>query len=47
MHKINLSEVKEEERKSPKGKFHKHIKEISIALGRDPDSLDLAQASSV
>ena len=43
MRKINLSEIKEEERKSPKGKYHKFVKDISIALGRDPDSLDLAK----
>ena len=43
MRKINLSEIKEEERKSPKGKFHKYSKEISVALGREPDSLDLAK----
>ena len=41
MRKINLSEIQEEERKSPKGKYHKFVKDISIALGRDPDSLDL------
>jgi uncharacterized cupin superfamily protein len=40
MRKINLSEIPELERKSPKGKFHKFNKEISIALGRDPESLD-------
>jgi len=43
MRKVNLTEIKEEERKSPKGKFHKYSKEISIALGREPDSLDLAK----
>jgi uncharacterized cupin superfamily protein len=43
MRKVNLSEIKEQERKSPKGKFHKHSKEISIALGREPESLDLAK----
>jgi uncharacterized cupin superfamily protein len=43
MRKINLSEIKELERKSPKGKFHKYNKEVSVALGRDPDSLDLAK----
>jgi len=39
--KINLNQVKVDERKSPKGKYHKFCQEISIALGRDPDSLDL------
>src|SRR5215217_7828868 len=43
MHKLNLAEIKEEERLSPKGKYHKHVKDISIALGRDPKSLDLRQ----
>src|SRR5467141_4076052 len=43
MHKVNLNEVPEEERKSPKGKFHKFVKDISIALGREPESLDLAK----
>jgi uncharacterized cupin superfamily protein len=41
MRKVNLDEIKEEERRSPRGKFHKYLKEISVALGRDPDSLDL------
>jgi uncharacterized cupin superfamily protein len=43
MRKINLQEVPEEERRSPKGKFHKFVKDISIALGRDRKSLDLAK----
>jgi uncharacterized cupin superfamily protein len=43
MKKINVKDIKEEERRSPRGKFHKHLKEISVALGRDPDSLDLPQ----
>ena len=43
MRKINLKDVKEEERKSPRGKFHKFVKDVSIALGREPDSLDLSQ----
>src|SRR4051812_16794043 len=43
MRKVNLKEVKEEERKSPQGKYHKFVKNVSIALGRDPDSLDLAK----
>jgi uncharacterized cupin superfamily protein len=43
MRKINLNEIKEQERKSPKEKFHKYNKEVSVALGRDPDSLDLAK----
>jgi uncharacterized cupin superfamily protein len=43
MRKVNLSEVSEQERKSPKGKYHKFVKDVSIALGRDRDSLDLAR----
>jgi uncharacterized cupin superfamily protein len=41
MKKVNLKDIAEEERRSPRGKFHKHIKEISVALGREADSLDL------
>ncbi len=43
MRKINLKEVPEQERKSPKGKFGRFSKNISIALGREPDSLDLSK----
>ena len=41
MRKVNLKDIEEQERRSPKGKFHKFVKNISIALGRDPESLDL------
>src|SRR5262249_53890269 len=43
MRKVNLDEVKIDERKSPKGKYHKYCQEISVALGRDPDSFDLVK----
>jgi uncharacterized cupin superfamily protein len=43
MHKVNLKDVKEQERKSPKGKYHKFVKDVSVALGREPESLDLAK----
>jgi uncharacterized cupin superfamily protein len=43
MRKVNLSKVNEQERKSPKEKYHKFVKDVSIALGRDRDSLDLAR----
>lgn len=43
MRKVNLRDVREEERKSPTGKFHKFVKDISIALGREKESLDLAK----
>src|SRR5207237_2689609 len=38
-----LERVEEEERKSPKRKFNKLVKDVSIALGRDRESLDLAE----
>jgi uncharacterized cupin superfamily protein len=41
MRKVNLEHIKERERQSPKGKFGRRMKEISVALGRDPESLDL------
>ena len=43
MRKVNVIDVEEEERKSPQGKFHKFVKNISIALGRDPESFDLTK----
>jgi uncharacterized cupin superfamily protein len=39
--KVNLKDVEWQERQSPKGKFHRFSKNISVALGRDPESLDL------
>ena len=41
MRKVNLKDIPEQERQSPKGKFGRMTKNISIALGRQPDSLDL------
>jgi uncharacterized cupin superfamily protein len=43
MRKINVDRLPEEERKSPGGKFHKFVKDISIALGREKESLDLSK----
>ena len=43
MRKVNVEHIAEEERRSPKGKFHKFVKDISIALGREKESLDLAK----
>ena len=43
MRKVSLKDIPESERTSPKGKFHKFGKDISIALGREPESLDLAK----
>lgn len=41
MRKVNISDVVEEGGVSPKGKFGGYAKEISLALGRDPNSSDL------
>jgi uncharacterized cupin superfamily protein len=41
MRKVNLKDIEERVRQSPKGRFGRRMKEISIALGRDPESLDL------
>jgi len=41
MLKINIKDVPEQERTSPKGKFGRFTKNISVALGREPASLDL------
>lgn len=43
MRKVNLKDVEEQEKRSPKGKFHRVMKNISVALGREPESLDLAK----
>ena len=43
MKTANLAHVPAEQRQSPGGKSAKTIKEISIALGREPESLDLAK----
>ena len=43
MRKTNLKDVPEQERKSPKGKFGRFTKNVSIALGREPESLDLSK----
>src|SRR5438445_12776191 len=41
MRKVKLKGIRKQERKSPKGKFHKFVKNISIALDREPEPLDL------
>jgi uncharacterized cupin superfamily protein len=41
MQKINVNEIQERGRQSPNGKFGRASKDISIALGRDPESFDL------
>jgi uncharacterized cupin superfamily protein len=41
MRKVNPSDIEEQERHSPKGKFGVFYKDISVALGRDPKSYDL------
>jgi uncharacterized cupin superfamily protein len=43
MRKVNLADIKERERQSPKGKYGRRSKDISVALGRDPESLDLME----
>ncbi len=43
MHKINIAHVPEAERRSPSGKFHSFRQDLSVALGRKPDSLDLSE----
>ena len=43
MRKVNLKDVEWHERRSPKGKYGRRMKNISVALGRDPESLDLAK----
>ena len=43
MRKVNLKNVEWQERQSPKGKFGRRMKQISLALGREPESLDLAK----
>ena len=43
MRKVNLEDVPEQERKSPTGKFHRFVKNVSVALGREPESRDLAK----
>jgi uncharacterized cupin superfamily protein len=43
MRKVNLEDIEERVRQSPKGKFGRRSKDISIALGRDPESLDLTK----
>jgi uncharacterized cupin superfamily protein len=39
--KVNLHDVPEQEKRSPGGKYHAFYKEVSVALGREPASLDL------
>ena len=43
MRKANLKDVPEQEKKSPKRKFGRFMKNISVALGREPESLDLSK----
>lgn len=40
MRKIVVADLPEKERRLPSGKFHTYYKEISVGLGRDPESLD-------
>ena len=43
MRKVNLQDIPEVERKSPKGRFRRKVKNISVALGREPESLDVSK----
>ena len=43
MRKVNLKDIEERKRVSPKAKFGASYTEISLALGRDRSSLDLAK----
>ena len=43
MKKINVNDMQEDSRRSPAGKYEAFFKEVSIALGRDKNSLDLDQ----
>lgn len=43
MRKANINDIPEQERKSPAGKYHKFVRDISVALGREPDSMDLTK----
>jgi uncharacterized cupin superfamily protein len=43
MRKVNVRDVPEQSRQSPKGKFGRFMKNISVALGREPASLDLSK----
>ena len=38
---INLNTIAEREIMSPKGKYHAFMREVSVALGREPRSLDM------
>jgi uncharacterized cupin superfamily protein len=41
MNKVNIRDIKEEAWASPKGKFASFDRELSVALGREPESTDL------
>ena len=43
MRKVNLKDIPEQEKKSPNGKFNRFMKNVSVALGREPESLDLSK----
>ena len=43
MRKVNLKDLEWQERQSPKGKYGRKTKNISVALGREAESLDPAK----
>jgi len=43
MRNVNAKDIEERERESPMGKFWRASKNISIALGHEPQALDLTK----
>src|SRR5438105_14574406 len=43
MRKMNLKDIEERQRQSPKGKFGRRSKDISVALVPDTETFDLAK----
>ena len=41
MKKVNLRDIRPEAKSSPKGKFSRSNRDVSVALGRKPESTDL------
>jgi uncharacterized cupin superfamily protein len=41
MRHVRIDQVPEQEYRSPSGKYHTFYREVSVALGREPDSMDL------
>jgi len=43
MHIVNICNIPESFAASPKGKYSRGVKDVSVALGRQPESFDLRQ----